>query len=429
MNRKNIWFVRGLLATQINHWAFFPILLFAFFGIAEIAGLDAPRPLLWLSSGAAPALLFVLRTKINKFWQLLLSHGAVAALWSVLSVGLFPVSGWVYAAAVCCYTVYSVISRLKSREEQEGAVNMPTALGISAVSLFILHSQSFREWDGLYPAALLIVAVLHFFAFYLERYLNFLKVSQSSAGHLPEREIFFSGIRMVVCYALVSAAAIFLVLASDLAWLQILLDWLRRAFICLLRLLFSGSESREPAYAPPENTPAPDGGFMEIADAGEPFFLWELLETAAKAAIIIGAVWLLARLLRRLPAFIRERMGRSRTMEVENAAAVWDVREKCGVKRQKNPADTGNPFAFMSAGERIRRLYKKRVLSAAKTRETGGEDEINPALFTAGEWGKRLHSEELAAPYEKARYSGEGCTTEDLRRMKLACRRSAGSGK
>lgn len=425
MSRKNIWFVRGFLATQINHWALFPVLLFAFFGIGQITAVDVPDPLLWMAVGIVPALFFFFRAKLRKFWQLFVSHGAVAALWSVAFVCLLPASGWVYTFAVCFYTVTSLVFRLKSEELQEDAVNVPTAVGISVVSLFILHSQGFQAWDDLYPAALIAVLAMRFLIVYLERYLHFLEVNENSTGHLPEKEIFFSGIRMVVLFVLFSVLVLFLVLASDFGWLKSILDGLRYALIYLLRKLFSGSEHSEPEFAAPDAAGQPGNDFMGLPDAGEPFFLWDILEVAAKAAVLIGAVWLFVKFLRWLPAFIRERMGRGRTVESGTKAAVWDVREKCGVERPKHAKERGYPFAFLSIDERIRKLYKKRILSAAKIRETDRESEINPALLTAGEWGRRLHSQEMAACYEKARYSDESCTADELRRMRLACRQSA----
>lgn len=422
-NRKTILYAREFLVTQINHWTLFPILMLFFCMAKSIyAEFDDPSPLLWLEAGILPVLFWIFRVKNRHFLALIVCHGAAAVLFGALLFLESPSSGWVYGIGAGCYAVYSIIHRLSGEELEDGRVNMPVAVGISAVSLFLQHHQGYTEWDFWYVASLIAVFALYFLSFYLERYLNFMEVNAGSAGHLPEREIFSSGSQMTVLFVLFAVLVLFL--TSDIGWLRSILGIVRKVIYAILRVLLSGSKGGEQELMEEEPAKGADSGVMELPPAGEPFFLWEVLERAAEAALLCAAVYAAVRLLLRLYAFIRERMGRGRSHRTGGTdQAVVDVRERCGVERMKRVGARRSPLSFLSTEERIRRLYKKQILSAADT-DSAKHESADLSLLTAREWGARLQKKELAAPYEKARYSGESCTAEDLRRMKDACRQS-----
>lgn len=422
MNRTRILYIESFLVTQINHWSLFPIVLL-FFSLAKSLGaFDDPRPILWLEVGAFAFLFFVFRKRAARFWVLLLCHGAAAALAGILLVLQAPSSGWVYVIGVVCYVIYSIVYRLRSEDAQDGRLGMPFAVGISAVSLFLQNYQGYTQWNHWHVVALIAVFAMYFASSYLERYLEFLAVNEGTTGHIPEREIFSSGSRMMLLYVFFSVLVLFL--TSSFGWLKSLLNMLREFIFAVMRVLLSGIKGGDEEIVISKGPEPSGGGDMFFLEPGESSLVWEILEVVAVVAIVAAILYLIIRLLLRLPAYIRDRMGRSRTYRTESAeGSVFDVRERCAVEKDRRTKNRRNPFSFLSTEERIRRLYKKHIVSAGRVQKLAeGGTAADPSLLTAREWGERLKQENLAAPYEKARYSDTGCSAEDLRVMKSVCR-------
>ena len=78
-----------------------------------------------------------------------------------------------------------------------------------------------------------------------------------------------------------------------------------------------------------------------------------------------------------------------------------------------------NPFRFLSHRDRIRKLYREKLLSLA------GDDPGKKALleqYTAREWERRLAADGMAQLYEQARYSPHEVTKTDVQKMKDRCK-------
>lgn len=422
MNRKNIMYIRGILVTQMNHWGLLPVMMFIFsLGRSITETFERPSLLLWMEMGILPFLFFLFRMKCKRFWMLVVSHAASAAALGALFNIQSPSAGWLYVLAAVIYVFYSIVHRLRSEDPQDGRLGMPFVVGLSAVSLFMQHYQGYPEWDSWYIGGLIAVFALYFLSSYLEHYLEFVSVNESSTGHIPEREIFSSGGRMMLLYVAFSVLVLFL--TSSFGWLRAILNMVREIIFAILRVLLSGIKNEEPELTVTEMPEQSGGGGWVFPEGNEGFILWDILEVVAVVAIVGAILYVIVRLLLRLPAFIRDRMGRGRTFRTESAEGdVVDVREACAIEKPKKGERFRNPFAFLSTEERIRRLYKKHILSAGRVQKLATGTDVWPALLTAREWGQRLEQKELAAPYEKARYSGQGCTAEDLKAMKAACR-------
>ena len=96
----------------------------------------------------------------------------------------------------------------------------------------------------------------------------------------------------------------------------------------------------------------------------------------------------------------------------EKLAENEDVREYCGFEK-KSDKQAGN-FIFRSNREKIRRLYRKKV--AKHKQEIIGEKEPQHLNYlTAKECCDKLSEQKLKLAYEKARYSEETITTEDVK--------------
>ncbi|MCM1045956.1 MAG: hypothetical protein NC417_10640 [Candidatus Gastranaerophilales bacterium] len=421
MSRTQIRYIRAFLVTQINHWSLFPIVLLPFTLAKSLGSFDDPRPLLWLEVGVLAFLFLLFRMKIKQFWLLLLCHVLAAVLAGNLLFFQAPSSGSIYVIAVACYVIYSIVHRLRSEEAEDGRLGMPFAVGVSAVSLFLQNYQGYTQWNNWHIWILITVFAMYFASSYLERYLEFLTVNEGTTGHIPEKEIFSSGSRLMLIYVFFTVLVLFL--TSSFGWLKTILNVLEEIFFAIMRFLLSGLKGNEEIVIS-KGPEASGGGDMFFMEPGETSLVWEILEVVAVIALVAAVLYGIIRLMLRLPAFIRERMGRRRTFKTDSMeGSVYDVRERCSVEKEKKTKGRRNPFSFLSNEERIRRLYKKHIVSAGRVQKfTENGTVTDLSLLTAREWGERLQEENLAAPYEKARYSDTGCSVEDLRAMKSVCR-------
>ena len=73
-----------------------------------------------------------------------------------------------------------------------------------------------------------------------------------------------------------------------------------------------------------------------------------------------------------------------------------------------------------SPTERIRRIYKKKLLASAYLMSEAEREKLG--IRTAKEWEKFLKTNGMATIYEDARYSGHVLSSEDVKRMKEACK-------
>lgn len=423
MNRKIIFGIREFFVTQLNHWALLPIVLLLF-GVAQsISECEEPSMWIWLAMGSVPFAFYFLRNLLQRFFLFLGGHLIVMVLLAFLLSFVAIPARIIYLLAGIGYTIYSIAQRFRKNDYLDTKIIMPLAVGISAVSAFFLRFLGDSRWNSFLLLALIAVFGLHFFCSYLESYLHFLIVNESSTGHIPEWEIFISGSRLMGIFVLFSMAVLFL--SSHLEWLGVIVSLLKAGLFAILRVLLSFLPKWESDTPPLENAPISGSTGMTLSESQEPFFLWEVLEILFVIAILCGLVALVIWLLIRLVRVIWERMKWGRSIYTsQNWESVCDVREKCALEKTKKDAEH-SLFFRLSARERIRRLYRNHIEKASGrlSQTTEHRKTSDPALRTAREWGTFLGEEELAPLYEKARYSSENITAEELRRMKEVCKR------
>lgn len=422
MSLKKITLLREILVTQMNNLALFPLAAVIF----HISGYTSNITFFWLIMGLVPIAFYLLRIKINSFFILLAAHLAVILAVRFIFSNFMGTS--IYVAASCVYAVYSVIVRMRSMDFQDSRLPMAVAAGIAViVLLFFKYAWAADYYDMKIAVTFIISFGLSLLVTYLENYINFLIVNRSSTGHIPAKEIFFSGSFMAIICVLFMM--LLLLLTSGIGWLQIILKNIGSVVSAILRVIFSmiGPDERGIFV---DDTNVDSGVIPEIQEPGEPALIWRLLTIIATIAIAALAVYLSFCIIKRIYLFIRERME-YKGLETDDKAlgTVKDVREKCRISEKEDTNEKSlfkNLLNRLSPGEKIRRLYKKYVLkysymvSDTVGAETDKPDLHRPEFMTAGEWGKVSDNPDMARIYDKARYSGDECTPEDYKLMKHA---------
>ena len=422
MKRDNIVLIDGFLVTQVNHWTLFAVAAVIALFFQEFPQLRmTPVTLLeiWAFCGLLPFFLFWVRERALRFWLFCLLHlagaGGVFLLSGILTAG--NKGSRIIASAVSIfYVVHSLYLHFSPRGSGRDS-KYPSGLlvALPVVSLFLQHYRGLFFMDNYFIICFMAVIGMYLISYYLESFLDFLNLNAQTTGYLPEKEMFQSGIRLALLYT--AGIVLFLICAAGYEWLSVILRTLLNLIRQLLRflagLLPMGEETQEPLL--PETVPGQ--GMMEMPEAGESFWLWDFLALVAQIAVVIFLAAACYKAVRKGIAYLREHFRRER-IEIGRADdAVFDVREKCDVDSRKRKKKVHQIFRALSPSERIRRYFKKRVLSEKKR---FGQEDASSMLsrYTARECADKIGVPDLADFYEKARYSKEGAVFEDVKKMK-----------
>jgi len=418
MNIKRLEYVKEFLTEQMNHWMLFPLALTYMSFNRELAGMRKPDLLLWALCSVFPLVFFVFRCTVKRFSAFVLLHIAVAAL-TVIFSALGSIRGIICVFAVFGYAVHSIILQLKKGRLYCEPVQLPVAVLISAVTM-VLQGQTYHgrnSWDSYYSLILIAAMGLFFIIFYLQRYLDFLAVNKSSTGYMPASEMLHSGLGLTLGYTLFGTAI--LVISTHFGWFSEIMNDVGNFLLWLLKLIFAKLPKGEPG-----TDRIIDEGVGELPTDvlppnNEPFWLWNVLwqivEMIFLIAIAFMAVKLLVRLLRWLQGLVFRRPVEN--IQEENA---YDVREKCVI--EKTPEKKKQKFfASLSYRERIRKLYKRKLLSVSPLMPE--RERARLEYDTAREWERKLKTEGMAEIYEQARYSSHEVNGIDVKRMREACRK------
>lgn len=428
VNVKKLQYINELLTEQMNHWLMFPfVLLLSVYArrMAEFRG--ALTVFAWMLCSLLPLIFFILRMKVKSVARFLILQPVAAlvpvgtALTVLLFHGdMFPMGRPIFIASAVCYMVHSALLYLKKREPFTGSMQLSLGIAIAAVCVFLESASGadMTAWMSYHIFPLILSVGLYFIIIYIQRYIDFLNVNKSSAGYLPATEILRSGLGLAMGYTIFGIVLITLFVSGP--WLGRLGTFLKNFFHNLLKWLIekikgSSAQDELPGYPDMGLTP----GALPDFRLKDTFWLWTVLEYVLIFALIIGLLVVFVRALIRFIQYL-QRLALSRLgvpdMEGEEA---FDIHEKCDLddKTGKRNRQRFDPFSYR---DRIRRLYKRKLLSAAG-RMTPNESR-KLGIYTAREWEQRLDAQGMASVYERARYSGQEMTAEDVKRMKDACR-------
>ncbi|MCM1568231.1 MAG: hypothetical protein NC081_02140 [Roseburia sp.] len=410
---KRIEFLRQILVTQFNHWSFFTLALGALLlgmHFSQEQPLRGTDFLCWGILGLMPLIQYYIRIFIRKLWAVLGLHILLLALGLLIPAGHMSMQIIVTLCSLG-YLINSMVRRFSERRRKEGMLPLPFAICSGGGVLFFLHAMGDTGYEQYYVVLLISLTSMYFIGSYLERYLQFLQADKNSAGYLPEREIFYAGLKTVLLYT--GGGVLVLIAVSNLTVLNQAAEWLKKCLLELIRYLLHFFVKEQEAIEEVERQVIEGNpAMMAPTDAAEPFWLWQILE---KLLFIITFIILAILLIKAAVGFIRFIRARLNGSVCEKNAAIEkkkDVREQLplspGIRRRKLPGT-------LTVAERIRRQFRRRLLADRKWLDT-------PSRYTAREYALLSGRTAAAELYEKARYSDIVCSKEDLKHMKEACK-------
>ncbi|MBR6477687.1 MAG: hypothetical protein IKS85_04485 [Lachnospiraceae bacterium] len=402
--------LRELLASQANHWAIFPALIL----FMETSDLSGPVILGWVLLGFLPVCAFIARELVESFLLQVLLFPIFVGILILLPIE--PVN--VKAAMIFVGIVYTLLSLWKSAKKDSGATHaFPPfiPLMINFVLCIIAVYVTNAHFTFLMHVSAIISIILSLLTFYVDRYFIFTVANDGISSNMPRRKIFHSGFSMSVAYFGITSLILVFIASFSISdeFFRVITGWLSRRFGWLIRKVLDLFPRKDKVDM------IQDGGEMEpfsmstLPDKKTPFFM-RILEVVTFAVVVIIILMLLYSLVRFLLKWLFSKQGEKTIKEAVEEKEAIDLHESITTKAP--PLFEEEDESFLSPSQRIRKLYKKRALATTDDRER---------LFrtTARELGIQEKIPEMATIYEKARYSKETCTKEDLKEMQLACRR------
>ncbi len=377
--------------------------------LAALAPQKRPSMVLWMLWALPLFFLYYVRKRSKHLPVLLMLHGIVVLLLYVLPAAN-GVNRGVRLLIGCGFVIYSLWLRFRTQDFTAEPLPLPLVFGISFFCLFLQHYQGDDAWDLYYRMSLILVFLLYAVILFLQSYEDFLTVNRLSTGKIPFQEIFRSGIHSTTTFVLLSGMVLFLI--SQFAWLKPFLQILRNGILMVLRFLFGlfPTDSMEPEFIIEQSG---GSGEMPLPGSEDPFILWVILEYIAIIALFIVAVYFLYRGIRKLIAFLRDRMHFLPESEKEAMPENSDIRERLEGISGRSVSNDKKRFSFLfpDAAQKIRNMYQKKMNTCGLAKE-------RISFYTARDAEMALDTPGMAEIYEKARYSGIPCTEEDVRQMK-----------
>lgn len=283
-------------------------------------------------------------------------------------------------------------------------------LGVMSIIEKIMTVQ---DWDVYYYVIVLVYVMGYFVYYFTSKFLDFLRLNQNAASNIPIADIFRNGIGLTVLFS--ACSSVILLVSANLDWVRAIADRIWSGIAVVLRFFFSGIHTQKPPAQREEMTP-PD---PQLGGANlEGYIAKDTLDDFRNAviillciAIVIGFILFLYYVYWVIKSLEKSQVDKKRKGKLKEDE---DVREYCGIER--NAQKKENAFVFWNNREKVRKLYQKKVFK--RKRELVGEQEQQLKYLTAKECCDRLSEQHLKLVYEKARYSKEDITAEDVRLVK-----------
>lgn len=410
MKKRAIEIGCDLLLFFKNHCAIVAIAM----TLTGVCRYDAPLFGVWMTLLGIPLYLYITRKKVQNFFLFFFVQLLPVAVACVVSA---PIGIKLIAL---CMTVFYVISSIKIRlaEIPQEVVFMPiVSIAIFGGAHIIEEFFLKNGWGYYYFFLTFLYVIAYFFYYFLERYLNFVLVNKNSASNIPEAEIFRSGMKQTGVY--VACGVAIMLLCVNVEWLSYIIRLVGRGLLAVIRFFVSFLIQDT---VKPETTQQAQGnrgdmaGFLEKGEA-HPF--WIFLEKVLMAAVFVGIIAAIIVGLVKGYQFLRKNFRKieKKHQEVQNGL---DIRESCEIER--GSGERSRWFSFLNNTEKIRKMYRKRVLkSKILIVGTSGNKELE--YLTAKECCDKISADSLKEIYEKARYSNESITADDVRTVRTSIKK------
>jgi len=418
MTIKQVKTIHNYIMIFQNHWCFYIVI----YMLLMVAGKNYRVPgvhwLIWLG-------IVILPYVFSKLKGMKKGKGLRYPIYllALLAVYMIPVPHIMYTIIyMVAVAYYCVITEMYDWTKEDSSEYKPIPIVIimimSVVVAFIFQYIKLYEYQKNVIYILIWNVILYSVASYVNKYMKFLELNRHSVGYMPIKTVLGSGIISMLGFSAMLSALLMVV--ANIGQMGDVLQYIRRFINFLGTKLreFLKRFRKEPGEGPEMNA-VDMGGTMEqvsLPSVPENNSVWDTI-----LVILLGIVllWIAYKVIRMVLEFLNNLLAFSgdgvQMKKEEDIHESSDVVEKLEVTKKEGF------FTAMNPALRIRRRFRKKVLSEEKRIvEVGKRDRME--LYTARECSGIMENTELGNLYEKARYSPYECTAEDVKRMKSLCK-------
>lgn len=416
---KSLEMVRGFLASQLNFIPAVFVIFAIYFGIIK------QQPVYWKYAVLAllPFGFYLLRRYVKVMVPFFILHLGWAALPLLLAKNI---AEWIIF--ILCGIVFFAVSiyfKMTRTVPEDGVLFVAMTCILGIVSYFAAMAGRGEKAAGVI-AALAVVYVIYFMIFeYLTGYINYIKNNEVSNQSIPKKNIFKTSVSALVgFFTLFVGFAILLIKKNFLADLVYKIrDLIERFLTWLLSFAPEPMEQGKPV----DESGAVEPMYEEMGEIVEDVYHLppEIVELIDRIVTIGAYVIAATAILLVTYALFRAIVEVFKIKRDDNEEEVVLIKEK--VTKIKNKKVENKVIQKQSTREKkIRKMYEDLVWKkniGPKPDKAEKELVVNRLKYqTPKEQCRYMDSgEAIRRMYEKARYSGDEVTGNDVRAMKEIC--------
>ena len=414
---KSFELFRGYLATQLNYIPAMCVVFAFYFGILK------KEPTMWkyIVLSVLPFVFYLIRYFIKNMPGFFACHLVIVVLPYFLAGNLVEKIIFVLMSLIFCGV--SIYFKLTRPFPEDGVLYV----AMTCILAFVSYIFSVSGMGANVARAIAVLAILYVVIFliyeYITGYINYIKNNEVSNQSIPKEHIFKTSISALAGFVMlfVGFAALLANKKAMTGWIDKIGEWIER----FLKWLFS--------FAPE----AMEQGRGESAqNVQDPYKLVEVLEREKQIPpevnemigniVTIGAYIIsIVVVLLFAYAIFRAIVAAFKVKREDNEEEVVLVREKVTKVRQKNTENKVSERQF-SKEKKIRKMYEDLVFrkNLGPKPDKAEKQLVTNRLKhqTPKEQCRYLNSGEvIRRMYEKARYSGEEVSKDDVKAMKEIC--------
>ncbi|MBO5987042.1 MAG: hypothetical protein J6Q02_09655 [Lachnospiraceae bacterium] len=406
--------LKAALNSQAYHWAMFPLILII---------LESPRPsgfilLGFIITGTFPLVLFLAREFAKSFVLQLIFLPVLAGILLLLPIEPGSMK-LIFALFALAYLIASLLTSIHKDDESNYKIPpfIPLLLNLIFSGIAVIYCKF--EFTFIMHIATILSLVGAVLAYYMDGYIVFTRSNEGIASNMPKGKILRSGLTgnakyfgaTILLALLVSSFSV----SNEFFWsIQQKLRELWVKLIWAIRSLFGRGEEPTEAVLEDGKFVAEELEMLQIDRETSPIArITEVILFFVVAAVL---AFVLIKIIIALVRFLMGNAGTKVFLDQEDDDEPNDERESLTQTVIYNAPEDDD--RFLSPSRRIRRLYQKRALATSKASHDLGR-------MTAREFAAEEKNELMALIYEKARYSTEVCTNDDVKRMQQAVRRKS----
>lgn len=372
-------------------------------------------PLTLASLFLIPVIYYIVRKYVNNIALFTLIHIVTAAA-TIFSLKSDVKAAVIVGIIVVIFSVFSFVMRTKASEPGEKAYHPLAAALIMFTAILVLNYVGNETYGKVIPKFVLIYTTLYFCLLYIKRFIWFDFINRKVITHMPTKNLVKASAPYVaglsVSYLIVGLVS----LNEEL--IQSLSDWLKNLFNRFMIWLLSHAPEAAEEVKEVEEMPAQSNvmeEFGELSETSEPSWLLLLIEKILVYVTVVAAVLGLLFLIGfAIVKIIKHFKGIDKSASTELTEDYVEEREKVS---EKVKVKKERPHIFKRPDESIRALF-------IKIAEKNKDITDRPEIFTARNFAEQFPDEKkenalgFAYIYEKARYSPDSCTKEDLKQAR-----------